>query len=294
VLDRGGWKDAWLRVIQPVGRNEFDYQEPIVSGNCTKAIGSGFWQAIVNELSGSFGDFDLFEIPRVRQERTLGFEGFSEAGGAPFIELSRFESFEQLFTTLPQPLRQDVRRQQRRISALGTLRMDVVGKDDLSYAMEILPGLLSHHRARWAPTCPKLMPWPNREDDFYKKLLANVLPSGFLHMSVLKCGEEAISWYVGFLYKRRFYAETTTFNSAFSNYSPGKVHVAKLLEEVFRQGAEVFDFLAGRESYKLWWTQQAIGLYRLSILMPGLLPRLRDSSRRLLRKAASLKLRRSK
>jgi CelD/BcsL family acetyltransferase involved in cellulose biosynthesis len=289
VLDRSGWKDAWLRVIQPVGRNEFDYQDPIVSGDCTKAIGSSFWQDIVNELSGSFGDFDLFEIPRVRQGRTLGFEGFAKTGDAPFLELARFESFEQLFTALSKNLRRDVQRRQRRLIALGILTMDVVGKDDLSYAMEILPGLLSHYRARWEPTCPKLMPWPSRKDDFYKNLLANVLPSGFLHISVLKCGEEAISWDVSFLYKRRFYDDTCAFNSAFSEYSPGKVHLAKLLEEAFRQQVEVFDFLAGAESYKLQWTQQAIGLYRLSILRPGFLPWIRDNSRKLLRKIASLK-----
>jgi CelD/BcsL family acetyltransferase involved in cellulose biosynthesis len=292
VLDRGGWKDAWLRVIQPVGRNEFDYQDPIVSGECTKAIGSSFWQDIVDELSRMGGDFDILEIPRVRQGRTLGFEGFAETGSAPYLELARFKSFEQLLMALSRNLRHDVRRQQRHLSALGILTMDVLGKDGLKSAMEILPRFLSHYRARWEPTCSKLMPWPSRKDDFYKNLLANVLPSGFLHISVLKCGEKAISWHVGFLYKRRFYADTATFDSAFSNYSPGKVHLAKLLEEAFRQQVEVFDFLAGAESYKLWWTQQAIGLYRLSILRPGFLPWLRDNSRRLLRKAASLKLRR--
>jgi len=102
--------------------------------------------------------------------------------------------------------------------------MDVLGKDDLNSALEVLPSFLYHHRARWASTCPALMP--------------------------------------------------------------------KLLEEAFRQQVEVFDFLAGRESYKLQWTKQVAGLYRLSILMSGLLPWLRDNSRKLLRKTASLKLRR--
>jgi CelD/BcsL family acetyltransferase involved in cellulose biosynthesis len=292
VLDRGRWKDVWLRVIEPVGRNEFDYQDPIVSGDCTKAISSSFWQAVVNELSGAGGDFDLFAIPRVRQGRTLGFEDFAKTGGAPFLELSKFESFEQLLKILPKQLRQDIGRQQRRLSDLGTLKMDVIGKDDLSYAMEILPNFLSHHRVRWEPTCSKLMPYPSREGDFYKNLLANVLPCGFLHISVLKCGEEAISWHVGFLYKRRFCYGTPTFNSAFSNYSPGKVHLAKLIEEAFRQHVEIFDFLAGQESYKFQWTQQTTSLYQLSIQMPGFLPWLRNNSRKSLRKIASLKIRR--
>lgn len=292
VLDRGRWKDAWLRMIQPVGYKEFDYQDPIFSGDCSKSIGSSFWQDIVNELSGAGGDFDLFAIPRIRQKRTLGFEGFSETGKASFLELARFESFEQFLTALSKNLRHDVQRRQRRLSALGTLTMDVLGKDELNSAAEILPDFLSHYRARWEPTCPALMPYPSRKDAFYKNLLANVLPCGLLHMSVLKCGEEAISWRVSFLYKRRFYDYTCTFNSTFSEYSPGKVHLAKLIEEAFRQQVEVFDFLAGQESYKLQWTQQAIGLYRLLILRPGFLPWIRDNSRRLLRRAASLKLRR--
>jgi len=90
VLDRGRWKDVWLRVIEPVGHNGFDYQDPILSGGCSATIGSSFWQAIVDELSASGGGFDLFEIPRVRQGRTLGFEGFSETGKAPFLELVGF------------------------------------------------------------------------------------------------------------------------------------------------------------------------------------------------------------
>jgi hypothetical protein len=292
VLDCGCWKDIWLRVIRPVGYYEFDYQDPILSGDCSAAINSSFWQDIVNELSRVGNDFDLFEIPRIRQGRTMGFEGFSEIGKAPYIELAKFESFEKLLIDISSQLRQDIRRQEHRLCAFGTLKMDVLGKNELSSAMEILPDFLSHYRARWAPTCPKLMPWPSRKDDFYKNLLVNVLPSGFLHMSVLNCGEKAISWHVGFLYKKRFYWGTPTFNSAFSNYSPGKVHLAKLIEEAFCKQVEVFDFLAGQESYKFWWTRQTRSLYRWSILIPGFLPWLHDSSRRFLRKAVLPKLRR--
>ena len=278
VRDRCRWKDAWLRVLRPVGFTEFDYHDPIAVGDFSEDHFKSFWEALKIELTKHDIGVDVVLIPRIREQIVKGNDGFCLVSRAPFLNLSSFESFDHLVSTLHKQLRQELRRQPRRLSELGDLEFHILGQNEAEVAMEMLPRFLETHGARW--------PQAYKPRNFYKNLIQCCLPEGILHISVFKSCGNAISWHIGFMHKKRFYYYVPAFDHRMATYSPGKVHLAKLIEEAVRGGVEVFDFLTGQEPYKLEWTNGSIQLFEQKQMMPGIGPWFRSTCQKLIRNTA--------
>ena len=95
VLTRYGWKDAWQRVIQPVGFDHFDYHDPIIAGQPSPQLWRDFWTVFVAAVE-DLRKGDFLAIPRVHGHCAHAEERFSGVGTAPLIDLSAFTSFEAL------------------------------------------------------------------------------------------------------------------------------------------------------------------------------------------------------
>ncbi len=99
--------------------------------------------------------------------------------------------------------------------------------------------------------------------NFFRFLIDDMLETGLIHFSVLKCGDDPIHWHYGFLHNNRLHYYKPTYDVSWSNYSPGKVHVAYLIEECIKNRIRYFDFLFGDESYKYNWVPTDEKLYCL-------------------------------
>lgn len=71
----------------------------------------------------------------------------------------------------------------------------------------------------------------------------------------LKTAKETISVQWGFLHQNRYYAFISARNPAFDSYSPGRIHLGKVLESCFRRRIEVVELMAPASDYKLNWTK---------------------------------------
>ena len=283
VLDRCGWKNAWLRVIRPVGYNEFDYHDPILHGDPSRETWLGFWHALGEEIMAR-EDCDVLSVPRAREPCTGQGEGLSATEGAPYILLARFRDFDDFLRGLGSKHRQDIRRKQRELEKLGALRIHIFRKDELAGASRAVERFLEAHRARW--------PNAYRPEGFLQRLVERCLPEGLLHLSVLESAGRPISWDMDFLHGRHLYCYVWAYEADMATYSPGKVHFANLIEAVMARGISHLYLGRGLEPYKLWWTKESVTLYALRMARRGLGPRFRLSARKILRQAASLVLRR--
>ncbi len=254
VLDRGGMKNAWLKFLVPVGGYEFDYHDPILNFEPLEGFWAEFWERFIKEYrQANDGQVDYLFVPRVRGGNDG--EGFVQTTCAPYLELSGFGTFEEYLAAGSKHLRQDIRRQRRRLEKLGTVKYHEYGRDEVAGAVGILPAFLDAHSARWCDA--------HKAADFYERLVREGLAEGYLHISILTVDAEAVSWHFGFKHHKRFYYYMPAFNSEYMAYSPGKVHLAMLLERAIDQGVEVFDFLTGDEAYKKVWTDKEESLYCL-------------------------------
>jgi CelD/BcsL family acetyltransferase involved in cellulose biosynthesis len=104
--------------------------------------------------------------------------------------------------------------------------------------------------------------------DFYKDMLdysehqaADTEPK--LLFSVLKMEDYQLSYHLGFWQGNSYLSHITHFNQGFKGYSPGTIHMDKLVFETIRRGGVEFEFGRGDEPYKKMWTQTKKPLWQL-------------------------------
>lgn len=74
-------------------------------------------------------------------------------------------------------------------------------------------------------------------------------------MSALYVGDRDISWRVGFQFHAKQCPYIWSFDTEFSNFAPGKLHVGLAIEGAFRKHQDAFDFGMDVESYKFDWIE---------------------------------------
>lgn len=274
VYERRGWKDAWQNVIVPAGHPDFDYQDPVTIWRNGPA--ADFWPQMVRETQRLWGkSCDVFLMKGLREISLAGTNGCCTEEIAPWIDLSGIRSFDAFMNLLGKKLRQDIRYQIRRLEKEGTLVLRRFQPHETVAAQESLGEFLRVRRERW----PDADIFP----DLFNAIIARALPSDLLHYSELQYNGIPVSWVFGFVYRRRFYYYVPTFRQEMTRYSPGKIHIAMLVEEAIQSGLEVFDLLRGDEPYKRQWTDKGCTLYSLSRRQQGLKPALTNAWQEMLR-----------
>jgi CelD/BcsL family acetyltransferase involved in cellulose biosynthesis len=255
VYRKNNWKNAWLRVLQPVGYSEFDYHDPIVMSNSIVSD-TNFWKVILEEVTTRWkGTLDIVIINGLHYNPRPAIEKLQPAALAPYINLTGFSSIDDFSRSLSRSFRGDIKRQKQRIETQGKLKLHVYGQNETEKALTTLPLIVEEHNKKW--------PLSYKAPGFYENLIRNCLQSGSLHMSEVLLDDQPISWHIGFIYKSRYYWYLPVYRSEYSQYSPGKLHLYMCIEEALRKNVIVFDLLKGDEDYKKQWTNKNAALFDL-------------------------------
>ena len=257
VLWKRNWKNGFLREIIPAGYSDFDYHNPLIIGPRELFEPESFWSSLLEALDGFDIGFDSLQINGIGRACGATSPHWSDDELCPFCDISGFATPEQFLPSLKKSLRGDLRRQLRRLREQGELSLHVYGREELAESLQSLPRFLDFHSQRW----PKAYKPPH----LYENLLRRGLAEGLIHFSELRLDAQPISYHLGFIDKERFYYYLPAIDPAFSNLSPGKVHLLQCVEEAIAQGVPVFDHLRGEESYKSGWTNKAAQLYTLTL-----------------------------
>ena len=146
----------------------------------------------------------------------------------------------------------DVKRQTRRLQNLGDLRLRVLS--DADNLVPHLGNLFKMHIGQWREKGFVSDFQRLRAREFYRAIVNKMSHKG-LHFSALVLNGRPISYHLGFVRNGYFYYYKPAFDTRYSQYSPGKVHVNYLIEEACNQNWAIFDFLKGDEPYKFLWTK---------------------------------------
>ena len=257
VLWRRNWKNAFVKTVIPAGYSDYDYHDPVFTAPVDKALIDSFWNMLEEHvLSKSGSGYDIVDIPGIRQPgENLSWKDSEET--CPFALLYEFQSYNDYYSKLKKGLRQDIRRQKKRLSETGDLKYHVHSGTVHGGVLESFSLFLSVHRQKW--------PGSYKAPGFHHKLFQEGASEGLVHFSEMRIDDQPISWHLGFMYKGRFYYYMPAFLDDFARYSPGKVHLSFLVEECFQRGIRVFDHLRGLENYKAGWTNHSDVLYQMSL-----------------------------
>jgi CelD/BcsL family acetyltransferase involved in cellulose biosynthesis len=257
-----------VRQLRPVGEDLFDYNDPIVRGPRLSADEAAtlletFWIALFGKvLDGSRDGFDDLKIARVRSQFVGKGQVWKAAELAPFVDLTKYSSYETYWGSRSSSLRQDVGRNIRRLSSLGKLEYRDYPRDRWEDALNWIPRLEAARSSRYPDSA---LPTG------YLERLARAGASAPTHLSALLLDGRDISWHVGFYIDGIFYWYIPMFEAALGNYSPGKVHLHFAIQALCRNGGIGFDFLRGVEAYKSAWTNGVTSqMYGIHIKAGGL------------------------
>ena len=255
VLWRRNWKNAWLRVLIPVGNSDFDYHDPLVVGNLTDGELSEYWEKLLEEVQSHYGrQYDRLDISGIRGR--FGDAGWTTDDLCPWCDLAPFADIASFLAALGKALRNDLNRQQRRLSQHGAIVLHVYQKHDTVGMRKALGSLLLHHARRW----PKAYKAPR----FHERLMESAASADLLHFSELRVGGRAVSWHLGFQHNRRYYYYMPAYDPDFRDFSPGKIHLLFCVKDAIESGMTSFDHLRGEENYKNGWTQNVSDIYSFS------------------------------
>lgn len=284
VLFRRGWKGGWLRSLEPVGANEFDYHDALIAGDDSSApLPHGFWSAAAALLHPSRPEWDVMHIPRLRTPPPVDTFPVASSDAAPFVDLSMFGSFDSYLASRPSRHRQDLRRQQRRLLERGPVKVRWHNATDPLPLQQAMEALALHRRSRWpnAYEAPGLL----------HNIVKEGMPSGTVQFAELRVGDRPVAWHLGFAHRRSFHYYLPAFEPEMAAYSPGKVLLAGLIEEAIRQRFSRFDLLSGREPYKTVWQTGETPLASVEERHTSAGARIRMSAGRTARRLATLRRR---
>jgi CelD/BcsL family acetyltransferase involved in cellulose biosynthesis len=266
VIWQRNWKNAFIRLLVPVGYSDYDYHDPLVTGNVTEKLMQFFWDFINEKVfRNERRDFDAVDLSGIHFPGSHTF--WVKDGVCPFRNLAAYENFDHFLSSLPKNLRKDIRRRRRQLAEIGELSFHVYNKDQIPEAIATLTAFIEVHNQKW-PKAYKAL-------GFHEAILKNGLQAELVHFSQIRIDDQPISWELGFRYRQRAYSYMPAYLECFSKYSPGKVHLSYLIEDCYRNGTTIFDYMRGSETYKSFWADSKEYLYSYHEVSNGMQSRIK-------------------
>ena len=272
---RLGLREGFCRVIEPVGARVTDYCQPLIRRDHDSA---GIEQLMIERLAGLLDAQTILLLPKNRvaygaasvistAASRLGLLVETQQHPCPSMKLpGSYEALEQRWS---KSHRGDVRRQMRKLAEAG--RLEFVTASTRAAALSMLPRLFAMHAANWRARSgfSDLSAGPVPE---FLRLLASDLPLDCIDASELHLDGVAIALHFGFRSSRSLLWYKPTFDIAWANYAPGKVHVALAARHGIETGLDTMDFMQGEEPYKQQWSDLTTLTTTFALARPSAYP----------------------
>ena len=252
AVRRGGPRDGFARLLEFSGGSQADVHD-VVAATGEAADVLALFSEPARAIARTVDGIRLTGVPD--DSRLFAWTGLMAR--APTMQrsvlpqLSLAGTYEELESRWRKAHRTDVRRQTKRLEGLGRLSLRVLG--DANEARRELTTYLDVHTDSWAQRGFRERARNVALRDFFAALIDELWETGVVHFSRLEVDGEPISFHFGFLCGGRFYWYKPAYVQSYANYSPGKVHIAKLLALGVSEGWTTFDLLRGAEPYKQDW-----------------------------------------
>lgn len=182
--------------------------------------------------------------------RALGADYVRTTQNCRYLDLP--SSVAEIDGKLPRKLRADLRRRAGRLHEdMGALELVRLRRREEMTAA--LPALFAMHDRRWLGAGRPGTFSHSDARTYYERLVAE-LDLSSIHFTVLTAGGRPVAYHLGMLQAGWLLHYKPTYDSTLSRYSPGKIHLRKLLDMAVAEGVRGVDFLQGGEEYKTEWT----------------------------------------
>jgi len=272
---RNVWNVPFI-IVEPMGGAiSCDYQDPLSLGDpMREADWQSFWAGLRQALPRRFGRFSELRVYRLTALTGSGGEGLKASTVSPFIPLEGASDLQALLASRGRKLRQRVGHSLRRLRDHGGYVLRRVSPDSIP---EAIGQFCRCYAQQWGREGrPHALQYP--ETRLYWSALATAAARlSKLHFTVFEVDGEPWHWHLGFEHRGVLLWYKLTYDIRFSQFSPGTLHLALLVEEGIARGWRCLDLGYGAEDYKFKWTDHNRQLFggRAGSLTP-----LADAARR--------------
>jgi CelD/BcsL family acetyltransferase involved in cellulose biosynthesis len=184
----------------------------------------------------------------------------------PYINLAG-QTWESYLGILSPAHRYNLRRRLRNLDKRGSVSFERALSEE--QCAEGIKSVVALHELRWKDRGQPGVFRDPRVVDFHRELSLLALQRGWLRLYTLRLdGKTVAAWY-GFNYHGVISFYQTGFDPAWYKYSVGLVMMGLAIKAALEEGAQVYDFLRGDESYKSLWSCQERELVRLELFPPS-------------------------
>jgi CelD/BcsL family acetyltransferase involved in cellulose biosynthesis len=262
-----GWK---RRVLEFIGTRSSDYCDFIIEPDSPQVL-RHLWQWLVEHRPG----WDIMYLSNIREpSHTLHMlPDFFDQHRCPTISRFMIEAPTRLFGNheADQKLvkKKSLKRHQNYFRQRGALEFKRV--ECVDTINHYLDSFFQQHIDRWGETETPSMFLDVRQQHFYREMVRELAPTGWLFFSVVLFDEEPLAFHLGFDYNQHIIWYKPTFNTAYARNSPGEVLIKYLLEYALEHNAVEFDFTVGEESFKYRFANHVRSVFTLRVFgQPGL------------------------
>jgi len=148
-------------------------------------------------------------------------------------------------------LRSRLRQAERKLAALGDLRLHVFAKADAG----VLQRFYDLEASGWKGREKSAILCDQRSRQFFNEVARESERFHYLSLYFLELSDRLISAHFGLNYRGRYYAPKIAYDEAYRQYRPGHLMVQKILRECVPRGISAYP-MGVQEEWKLEWTKQ--------------------------------------
>ncbi len=243
------------RVLEPAGQSFFGYHSPlVVMQQQEKLDWTAFWLAVRHELR-DVCDQALFRFLDEKQAQGVMSESCTDQN--PMLNFDGVNDFATLLERCSTNHRGDIRRRMRRMAECGEVSLWIPAKTEVEAARsDFVERFLPAYDEIWGTRPTGNMFHQTGVMDFATRVLTEGLANGWAHYSVLKVAGEPVAWHLGLIDQAQLYWWIPTHASRWNDFSPGKVLLAKLIQQGITEGWTRLHFQTGGHHYKLAWANE--------------------------------------
>ena len=167
-------------------------------------------------------------------------------------------SYEEIEAGWSKSHRGDVRRQRKRLAEKGALTLVI--PETLDEAMPLLHEFFDVHDEKWLSQGQPGRFRDPAERKHFESILRSMWQRGAM-LTALRCGDVNVSFAFGFFSDTWVQWYRPSYRTEYEKSSPGKIHVAMMLEIACEKGWKGIDFLTGAEGYKSQWSDEVLPVH---------------------------------
>jgi CelD/BcsL family acetyltransferase involved in cellulose biosynthesis len=255
VLWTRNWKNAYVKMIMPVGYGVFDYLTPLYFQNTHTINWEEYWNDLVQNIDQTFShEYDIIEFLSVDKKYISSLWKLEDI--CPISDISKFATLDEFLSSRKKNFRHTIKRRLKRLNEFGDISYHVV--ENIEEILEFLPTFLSLHKQLW--------PNAYKAPDFHKNIILYGMKGNVVHFSILSLNGKPISFVLGLIHNGTYFHYMSAYDLAYTNFSIGSMHIFYSFEFCISHNFHTYDLLRGNEAYKFDWTTSVKEVYQFKLV----------------------------